>query len=55
VFAQHYRRTNPETAKARALVAVSAMIGAITVSRILTDPKLSATILRSTRKQLAEM
>ncbi len=55
VFTQYYRRTNPETAKARALVAVSAMIGAITVSRMLTDPKLSAAILRSTKKHLAEM
>jgi TetR/AcrR family transcriptional repressor of nem operon len=55
VFTHHYRRTNPETAKARALVAVSAMIGAVTLSRIVTDPKLSTAILRSTRKHLAAM
>ncbi len=54
-FAQQYRRIKPQTAKERALVAVSAMIGAITLSRIVTDPKLSAAILRSTRKHLAEM
>ncbi len=53
VFTHHYRRTNPETAKARAVVAVSAMIGAITLSRIVTDPKLSTAILRSMRKHLA--
>ena len=55
IFAHHYRRTNAETAKARALVAVSAMIGAVTLSRIVTDPKLSAAILRNTRKHLAAM
>jgi TetR/AcrR family transcriptional regulator, transcriptional repressor for nem operon len=55
IFAHHYRRTNPETAKARALVAVSAMIGAITLSRIVIDPKLSTAVLRSTRKLLAAM
>ena len=55
IFAHHYRRTNPETAKARALVAVSAMIGAITLSRIVIDPKLSTAVLRSTRKHLAAM
>ena len=55
VFAQHYRRTNHETATQRALVAVSAMIGAITISRIVTNPKLSATILRQTKKHLAYM
>jgi TetR/AcrR family transcriptional repressor of nem operon len=53
IFTHHYRRRNPETAQARALVAVSAMIGAVTLSRIVTDPKLSTAILRSTRKHLA--
>jgi len=55
MFTHHYQRTNPETAKARALVAVSAVIGAITLSRIVTNPKLSTAILRSTRKHLADM
>ena len=54
-FAQQYRRTKPETAKARALVAVSAMIGAMTMSRIVTGPKLSAAILRHTKQYLAGM
>jgi TetR/AcrR family transcriptional repressor of nem operon len=53
VFTEQYRRNDPETAKARALVAVSAMIGAVTLSRIVTDPKLSAAVLRNTRKYLA--
>jgi len=34
------------------LVALSAMIGAITLSRIVTDPELSAAILEHTRKYL---
>ena len=55
IFTHHYRRTDPETAKARALVAVSAMIGAVTLSRIVTDAKVSTAILRSTRKHLAEL
>jgi TetR/AcrR family transcriptional repressor of nem operon len=54
-FTGQYQRTDPRTAKARALVAVSAMIGAVTLSRIVTDPKLSAAILQSTRKHLAVM
>jgi TetR/AcrR family transcriptional repressor of nem operon len=55
VFTDQYRHSDRETAKARALVAVSAMIGAITLARIVTDPKLSAAILRSTSKHLAAM
>jgi TetR/AcrR family transcriptional regulator, transcriptional repressor for nem operon len=55
VFTRQYRRTNSETAKARALVAVSAMIGAITMARIVSDPKLSHAILRHTRKHLADL
>ena len=46
------RRTKPKTAQARALVALSAMIGAITLSRIVTDPELSAEILHETKKYL---
>ena len=52
VIASEYCRTKPKTAKARALVALSAMIGAITLSRIVTDPELSAAILDHTRKYL---
>ena len=53
IIAREYcRTTKPKTAKARALVALSAMIGAITLSRIVTDPELSAAILEHTRKYL---
>jgi TetR/AcrR family transcriptional repressor of nem operon len=47
------RTTKPGVAKARALVALSAMIGAVTMSRIVTDSKLSAAILQQTKKHLA--
>jgi TetR/AcrR family transcriptional repressor of nem operon len=45
----------PEVAKARALVALSAMVGAITLARIVTDPTLSKAILRHTKKHLADL
>jgi TetR/AcrR family transcriptional repressor of nem operon len=53
VVAKQYRRTKPQTAKGRAMFAVSAMIGALTVSRIVTDPALSTAILEQTKKLLA--
>jgi TetR/AcrR family transcriptional regulator, transcriptional repressor for nem operon len=55
VLAKQYRQTKARSAKTRALVAASAMIGAITMSRIVTDPALSAAILRSTKKRLANI
>jgi TetR/AcrR family transcriptional regulator, transcriptional repressor for nem operon len=42
----------PDVARARALAAVSTMIGALTMSRIATDPDLSAAILESAAKEL---
>jgi TetR/AcrR family transcriptional repressor of nem operon len=51
-IAGEYSRTKPESAKGQALVALSAMIGAITLSRIVTDPKMSAAILDYTKKYL---
>jgi TetR/AcrR family transcriptional repressor of nem operon len=55
VVAKQYRRTNPKAAKARALVAVTAMIGAVMMSRIVTDPELSAAILHHTKKHVLEL
>jgi TetR/AcrR family transcriptional repressor of nem operon len=52
LIAEQYRRTKPKTAKARALVAASAMIGAVMVSRIVTDPELSAAILHHIKKHV---
>ena len=42
----------PEVARRRALVAVSTMIGAVTMSRVVTDAKLSSDILREAKKSL---
>jgi TetR/AcrR family transcriptional regulator, transcriptional repressor for nem operon len=44
----------PVVARRRALVAVSTMIGAVTMSRVVTDAKLSAEILREAVKSLTE-
>jgi hypothetical protein len=54
IIAAQFNRTRPDVAKARALVALSTMIGAVTISRLVTDPELSATILRQTEKHLTE-
>jgi TetR/AcrR family transcriptional repressor of nem operon len=43
-----------EDARRRALAAASTMIGAVTIARIVTDPKLSEEILREVEKSLAE-
>jgi hypothetical protein len=44
-----------QIAKTQALVAVSAMIGAVMMSRIVTDPELSAAILHHTKKHLLNL
>jgi TetR/AcrR family transcriptional repressor of nem operon len=52
VIASQFRKTPPDVARRRALVAAATMIGALTMSRIVTDSELSADILRETEKQL---
>jgi hypothetical protein len=44
----------PATARRRAQVAASTTIGALTISRIVTDPKSSAAILKEAVKSLSE-
>ena len=44
--------SNEKDARRRALVAASTMIGAVTMSRVVNDPKLSAEILREAEKNL---
>ena len=53
VVAGHFKRTRPDLAKQKAVVALSTMIGALTMSRIVTDPDLSTAILQQTGKRLA--
>ena len=52
VIASQFRKTPPDVARRRALVAAATMIGALTMSRIVTDSELSAGILREAEKQL---
>jgi TetR/AcrR family transcriptional repressor of nem operon len=47
-------KAGTEDARRRALVAVSTMIGALTMSRVVTDPGLSAEILGEVEKSLTE-
>jgi TetR/AcrR family transcriptional regulator, transcriptional repressor for nem operon len=54
-LAKGYRQIGPAAAHERALVVASAMIGALTVSRIVADPKLSKAILRNTKKHLSRI
>jgi TetR/AcrR family transcriptional repressor of nem operon len=52
VITAQFGKTRPDVARRRALVAAATMIGALTMSRIVTDSELSASILRETAKQL---
>jgi TetR/AcrR family transcriptional repressor of nem operon len=52
IIAAEFGKTRPDVARGRALVAASTMIGALTMSRIVTDSELSAGILREAEKQL---
>jgi TetR/AcrR family transcriptional repressor of nem operon len=52
IIASQFGKTRPDVARRRALVAAATMIGALTISRIVTDSKLSAGILREAKNQL---
>jgi TetR/AcrR family transcriptional regulator, transcriptional repressor for nem operon len=54
IMAEQFGKIRPDVARRRALVAVSTMIGALTMSRIVTDPELSAEILKEAEKSLAD-
>ncbi len=54
LIAAKYRRVSPEAARARAMFVLSAMVGAVTMSRVVGDPDLSAAILQAARAQLAK-
>ena len=49
IMAGQFGKAKPADARRRALVAVSTMIGAMTMSRMVTDPELSAEILREAK------
>ena len=52
IIAAESGKARPDVARRRALVVAATMIGALTMSRIVTDPELSAGILREAAKQL---
>ena len=54
IMAGQFGKIPPDIARRRALVAVSTMIGALTMSRIVTDPKLSAEMLEEAEKSLSD-
>jgi TetR/AcrR family transcriptional regulator, transcriptional repressor for nem operon len=54
LMAGQFGKAEPPDARRRALVAVSTMIGALTMSRVVTDPELSAEILREAEKSLSK-
>lgn len=54
LLAKQARHRKPEKARSDALFALCAMVGAVTVSRIVTDPALSTRILREANKHLAD-
>ena len=51
-IASHIEGMTPAAAKKEALGIVTTVIGALTMARIVTDPELSESILRETRKHL---
>jgi TetR/AcrR family transcriptional regulator, transcriptional repressor for nem operon len=54
IMAGQFGKMPPDVARQRALVAVSTMIGALTMSRIVTDPELSAEILKEAEKSVTD-
>ena len=54
IMARQFGKAKPADARRKALAAVSTMIGAMTMSRMVTDPELSAEILREAEKSLTE-
>jgi TetR/AcrR family transcriptional regulator, transcriptional repressor for nem operon len=54
IMAGQFGKAKSAVARRRALVAVSTMIGALTMSRMVTDSELSAEILREAEKSLGK-
>jgi TetR/AcrR family transcriptional repressor of nem operon len=54
IMAGQFGKAKPADARRRALVAVSTMIGAMTMSRMVTDPELSVEILWEAEKSLSK-
>ncbi|MBN3754458.1 TetR family transcriptional regulator [Paraburkholderia sp. Tr-20389] len=55
VLARRSKRRQKTTARSEAIFALSAMIGAVTMARIVEDPEASAAILQNVREHLTAM
>jgi TetR/AcrR family transcriptional regulator, transcriptional repressor for nem operon len=53
-IASQSRKTRPDVARRRAMVAAATMIGALTMSRIVTDSELSSAILSEAARHLVD-
>jgi len=53
LIASQFEGMRPDVAQQRALAALSTMLGALILARIVTDPKLSALLLREATKHVA--
>jgi TetR/AcrR family transcriptional repressor of nem operon len=54
ILAEQFGALPPEKARRRALVSASTMIGALAMARMVTDPELSAEILREAEASITE-
>ena len=52
LIAQQFGGMSPDVAQRRALVALATLVGALTLARMVTDPKLSTAILREAAKHV---
>jgi TetR/AcrR family transcriptional regulator, transcriptional repressor for nem operon len=55
VIAAQFGKVRPDVARRRALIVAAAMIGALTMARIVTNSELSAAILQQTEKHLTNL
>ncbi|SAK61159.1 TetR family transcriptional regulator [Caballeronia temeraria] len=53
MLANRIRHSEEETSRSKAVFALSAMIGALTISRIISDPEASASLLEDVRQHVA--
>jgi len=54
-IASHLEGQSPAAAKKEAIFIASTMMGAVTMARIVSDPEVSATILREAKKRLTQL
>ncbi|MBV8173128.1 MAG: hypothetical protein JO151_01020 [Verrucomicrobia bacterium] len=52
ILAAHFGQAKPAEARKRAMARAAAMIGAVTMSRVLTDQKLSDALLQAVEESI---